>query len=99
MNPIEVHACRPPRGDAIDDGDSGAAAGRLGRWLYLAATPTFAIMTLLTCLDGSPMDKLCLAGPGTLLSGMVPMYLMMSAFHLPPWLKLIFGPPARAGRL
>jgi hypothetical protein len=25
------------------------------------------------------------------LSGMVPMYLLMSAFHLAPWLKLIFS--------
>jgi hypothetical protein len=29
------------------------------------------------------------------LSGMVPMYLLMSAFHLAPWLKLIFA--RRAG--
>jgi hypothetical protein len=25
------------------------------------------------------------------LAGMVPMYLLMSAFHLTPWLKLIAG--------
>ena len=49
-------------------------------------------MGLLTGLDdGSPMDRLCSSGPGVPLSGMVPMYLFMSAFHSPPWLKLIFG--------
>jgi hypothetical protein len=46
-------------------------------------------MALLAGLDESPMVKLCSAGPGAPLSGMVPMYLFMSAFHSPPWLKLI----------
>ena len=56
-------------------------------FLYLAAAPTFAIMALLTAaLDGGSPDALCGASP---LSGMVPMYLLMSAFHLAPWLKLI----------
>jgi hypothetical protein len=57
-------------------------------WLYLAAAPTFAIMALLTAVlsGGSP---LCSAASVSPLTGMVPMYLLMSAFHLPPWLKLI----------
>ncbi|WP_192739736.1 hypothetical protein [Bradyrhizobium sp. OAE829] len=56
-------------------------------FLYLAAAPTFAIMALLTAvLGGGSLDALCGASP---LSGMVPMYLLMSAFHLAPWLKLI----------
>jgi hypothetical protein len=61
-------------------------------WLSLAAAPTFAIMALLTeCLGGKP-DILCAAIQGTSpLSGMVPMYLLMSAFHLAIWLKLIFS--------
>ena len=54
--------------------------------LYLAAAPTFAIMALLTCVLG---DASPLCGVASPLSGMVPMYLLMSAFHLPPWLKLI----------
>jgi hypothetical protein len=68
------------------------AAARLGiaKWLCLAATPTFAIMALMTgVLDGGPMDMLCSAGHGSPLSGMVPMYLLMSAFHSAPWLKPI----------
>ena len=60
-------------------------------WLRLAAAPTFAIMALLTgVLGGGPPDMLCSAAQdASPLSGMVPMYLLMSAFHSSPWLKLI----------
>jgi hypothetical protein len=51
-------------------------------------------MALLTGLGGSPIDVLCLSGHETPLSGMVIMYLLMSAFHSPPWLNLISRPPA-----
>jgi hypothetical protein len=64
-----------------------AAARRAADWLSLAAAPTFAIMALLTAvLGGGPLEMFCSASP---LSGMVPMYLLMSAFHSAPWLKLI----------
>jgi hypothetical protein len=64
----------------------------LSNWLGLAATPTFAAMALLTGLFGpGPMDGLCGAGHGAQLGGMIPMYLLMSAFHAPPWLKLLSG--------
>ncbi|MGX1169667.1 hypothetical protein AB7M16_005933 [Bradyrhizobium sp. USDA 372] len=67
-----------------------AAARHLARWLGLAATPTFAMMALLTAmLGGGPADMLCGAGQGSLLGGMVPMYLLMSAFHAGAWLRLI----------
>lgn len=70
--------------------DSAMAARRLARWLALAATPTFAIMAVLTAMiGGGPADMLCAAGNGSLLGGMVPMYLLMSAFHSAAWLKLI----------
>jgi hypothetical protein len=57
-------------------------------WLSLAAAPIFAIMALLTgTLEGAP---LCAAGQDALsLTGMAPMYWLMSAFHLAPWLRLI----------
>jgi hypothetical protein len=60
-------------------------------WLGLAAAPTFAVMALLTAvLGGGAPDMICSAAHGASpLSGMVPMYLLMSAFHLAPWLKLI----------
>lgn len=70
--------------------DGPAAAPDLARWLGLAAAPTFAAMALLTGLrDAGPMDALCSVGHGSPLGGMVPMYLLMSAFHAAPWLKLI----------
>jgi hypothetical protein len=59
-------------------------------WLSLAAAPTFAVMALLTGVLGGPTGVLCSMMHGTSpLSGMVPMYLLMSAFHMTPWLKLI----------
>ena len=61
---------------------------RLADWLGLAATPTFALFALLTAVAGdghaahlsphfgqSPFDS------------MLPMYLLMAAFHLAPWLR------------
>jgi hypothetical protein len=74
---------------ARNSGASGNAAARgLAYWLSLAAAPTFAIMALLTgVVGGGSPDMLCSAMQSTsLLSGMAPMYLLMSAFHLPPWL-------------
>jgi hypothetical protein len=63
---------------------------RATRWLGLAAAPAFAIMALLTgVLGGGPQDVLCSAAHASPLSGMVPMYLLMSAFHTAPWLKLV----------
>ena len=73
------------------------AAGRGAvRWLGLAAAPTFAAMALLSAvLGGGAPDVLCSAAHGaSALSGMVPMYLLMSAFHSGPWLKLICGAPS-----
>jgi len=59
-------------------------------WLSLAAAPTFAIMALLTCVLGvGSADAWCSSAGTSPLSGMVPMYLLMSAFHTAPWLKLI----------
>ncbi|WP_027519666.1 hypothetical protein [Bradyrhizobium sp. WSM1417] len=63
------------------------AARHLARWLGLAATPTFAIMAVLTAMLDGPADMLC--GSGSMLGGMVPMYLLMSAFHSAAWLRLI----------
>ena len=58
-------------------------------WLSLAATPTFALMAVLTVLAGDTHAvPLCTqAGHPWMLSGMAPMYLLMAAFHLAPWLR------------
>jgi hypothetical protein len=61
-------------------------------WLRLAAAPTFAIMALLTAIG--PQDLLCSAAHGaSVFGGMIPMYLLMSAFHVRPWIQLIAGGP------
>ncbi len=70
--------------------DGTTAARRLARWLALAATPTFAIMAVLTAVIGNaPADMVCSAGHGSLLGGMVPMYLLMGVFHSGAWMRLV----------
>lgn len=57
-------------------------------WLGLAASPTFALMAWIAANDMQAM--ICASGPGHLpISGMAFMYLLMSIFHLSPWLKLV----------
>lgn len=60
-------------------------------WLALAAAPTFALMALLTgVLEAGGHQMTCPAAtPMSALGGMVPMYVLMSGFHLTPWVKLI----------
>jgi hypothetical protein len=66
----------------------GAAVGRGADWLALAAAPTFATMALLTAASGGS-DMICaVAQDASPFGGMVWMYLLMSAFHSAPWLKL-----------
>jgi hypothetical protein len=73
--------------DAIVGG--GSAALGVADWLHLAAAPAFAAMALFIGVSGSSADMLC--GVVSPLGGMMPMYLLMSAFHLPPWLRLMAG--------
>jgi len=61
------------------------AAGRLG----LAAAPAFALMAWISAA-GSPGAKICSAAPAFMpIDDMALMYLLMSLFHLAPWLKLL----------
>jgi hypothetical protein len=82
------HACcGEPEGQADH---RSASPLKTADWLSLAASPTFAIMALLTSvLGGGSAEMLCSAMQGPLLSGMTTMYLLMSAFHSAPWLKLV----------
>jgi hypothetical protein len=71
--------------------DDRPAAIRAADCLSLGAAPTFAFIAFLTTIQGNSMPgMLCLSAQDTSpLNGMVLMYLLMSAFHLTPWLKLI----------
>jgi hypothetical protein len=84
---------------ACGGGDAAAALGA-GDYLSLLAAPTFAGMALVTVLfGGGQPDVLCAATQtASSLGGMVPMYLLMSAFHLAPWLRLIFSRPGPTHR-
>jgi hypothetical protein len=70
--------------------DNAAARGAADG-LSLAAAPVFALMALLTAFAGNgPVDALCATVFGTsAFGGMTPMYVLMSAVHLAPWLRLV----------
>lgn len=86
----EVHTGGDASG-AIRHESGNAATLGVAYWLGLAAAPTFAIMALLAGgFGGGQMAMMCATAPdASPLSGMAAMYLLMSAFHLTPWLKLI----------
>ena len=80
-------------GSGASDGGAihrNPAEFKAGKGLALAASPTFAIMALLTIvLGGNQTEMLCSAAHLSPLSEMAVMYLLMSAFHAAPWLTLI----------
>jgi|HubBroStandDraft_2_1064218.scaffolds.fasta_scaffold382170_2 hypothetical protein len=76
---------------SIGGEDHGAGVARTAAdWLGLAAAPAFATMALMTAVLGGGAEPLCSA-QGSLMSGMAPMYLLMSAVHVGPWLRVISG--------
>ncbi len=68
--------------------------------ICFGAAPTFAVMALVAgVLGGGSQDMSCAAMQHTSpLSGMALMYMLMSAFHSTPWLKLIANRRSRAFR-
>ncbi len=77
-----------PIGGRVGRGNS--AAPDVAGWLSLAAAPTFAITALWSAFFSAQPDILCMAMQrSSPMSGMMVMYLLMSTFHLSPWLKLI----------
>jgi hypothetical protein len=79
---------------SIDGGSHGAGVARAAADLLgLAAAPTFLTMALVTAVFGGGAEPLCSTTQHgwPLMSGMVPMYLMMGAFHSAPWLRLMPG--------
>ena len=82
--------CHPePKAPALSDAEGRDLFSTAAAALCLAATPTFALMALLTAvMSGGGQDMLCgqMASP---IGGMTLMYLLMSAFHAAPWLRRI----------
>jgi hypothetical protein len=76
--------------DANRQDNSNAAVLGAADWLGFAAAPTFAIMALMTGVSGGgQMAMMCsTTQDASPLGGMAAMYLLMSAFHSAPWLKL-----------
>lgn len=75
-------------------------AFRAAAWLSLAAAPSFALMAVVTgILDRGAHQMSCsTAMHMSPFTGMVPMYALMSAFHLTPWLGLVSRRAKRRGR-
>ena len=74
------------------DGKEGAGRHSTADLLGLAAMPTFAVMAAATSiLEANSASMLCMGEYGSMLSGMAPMYTLMSVFHLPAWLRLVSG--------
>lgn len=57
-------------------------------WLGLAASPSFALMAWLAGTDAFRFAICAPASGMPPVGGMAGMYLLMSLFHLAPWLKL-----------
>jgi hypothetical protein len=73
---------------AISVGSGHLGARTLADWLALVAAPTFGAMAIVTAATGA--EPIC-SPHGSLMSGMAPMYALMSAFHVGPWLRLAAG--------
>jgi hypothetical protein len=71
---------------------SAANQGAAG-WLTLAASPTFALMAWIAANHAPPI-AFCSSGSSIPpIDGMTAMYLLMSLFHLSPWLRLASARP------
>jgi hypothetical protein len=64
----------------------------------MATAPAFAAMAIITSLPGGDRMGMICGVESSSLGGMVPMYLLMSVFHLTPWLKLIGDRFSHKGR-
>lgn len=66
------------------------AAVRIADGLGLIASPIFAAMAILTNTPAkSPVEAFCSTMHASSLVGMTTMYLLMSVFHVAPWIRLI----------
>jgi hypothetical protein len=86
----------------VDDSPRFLVAN-LARLVPFAAAPTFALMAVFTATPQGGVHQMSCSAATDMspLGGMVAMYVLMSAFHSPPWLRVISGwrSTARAYRL
>ena len=77
--------------DGMQRDETGVVtASAVAEWLSFAAAPTLAIMALLTVVrDNGLPNAFCTAADNFWPGGMAAMYMLMAAFHLVPWLRLI----------
>jgi hypothetical protein len=61
-------------------------------WIGLAASPIFALMALVSATD-APQAAICAPAGDMPIHDMIWMYLLMSLFHMSPWLKLASRQP------
>jgi hypothetical protein len=84
-----IDTVNAPQTARVGGGETNKVVSAVSNGLYLAAMPTFAVMAVLTSMNGGSADVICAAAHGGWLSGMAPMYALMSAFHSGPWLRWI----------
>jgi len=79
---------------AADKGSAraGSVRGAAG-WLAFAASPSFAFMACIAANHARPIAFCALGSNIPPIDGMVAMYLLMSLFHVSPWLKLASARP------
>jgi hypothetical protein len=71
---------------------------RVGGWVGLAASPTLALMAWVTA-NHAPFSAFCSSGANfPPICSMSAMYLLMSVFHLSPWLEIACGRPSASNR-
>ena len=80
--------------------DASTSGLHAADWLCLAATPTVAVLALLTAAqDMGSAAAICSAARDVWpVNGMALTYGLMSAFHAPPWLRLAFNRRRRKAR-
>ena len=67
-------------------------------WVGLAASPAFALMAGIAAADGPRMAVCSPVSVMPPVDAMAWMYLLMSLFHVPPWLKFVFPHPKPEGQ-
>ncbi|MQW89202.1 hypothetical protein GHJ82_20705 [Sinorhizobium saheli] len=83
---------------AVEGPTAGSAKAQgMAGWLSLAATPACIVMAVMTVVTGGATMVCSSLQEPSPLNEMATMYLLMAAFHSPPWLRLVANRRNRAG--